>query len=71
MKTWCPRCDQGWIGRFRYEKTGEVVLVCEECEALWTDNENISADHFTDFTAYFAAKNESVKWTDMDELSEN
>ena len=68
MKIWCPRCDQGWIGRFRQKKTGEVVLVCKECEALWTENEKITADHFTDFTAYFKAKNMSVEWRDMDEL---
>ena len=29
-----PRCEQGWVREFRHRHSGQVVYVCEECEAL-------------------------------------
>ena len=34
-KRWCPRCDQGWIRRFRVTGMVDDIYSCDECEATW------------------------------------
>ncbi|SFJ33561.1 hypothetical protein SAMN05421753_11899 [Planctomicrobium piriforme] len=49
----CPRCDgQGIVEKLRVRSTGEILYVCDECEATWLETEKISIDSFRDFTTY-------------------
>jgi ribosomal protein L37AE/L43A len=34
-KRWCPRCDQGWVRRFRVTGLENDIYSCDECEATW------------------------------------
>lgn len=70
MKQLCPRCEQGWIVKVRHKKTGEVVLVCDECEALWIETQPISKAEFTDFDTYFESQGQPVGWSGVELLNE-
>ena len=46
----CPRCDQqGDVMLVVIRKTGERVLLCDECDALWTEGMEVSKSNFQDF----------------------
>jgi hypothetical protein len=34
VQLWCPRCGQGWVGRWRVPG-GTAFWGCEECESVW------------------------------------
>jgi hypothetical protein len=68
MKTWCPRCKQGWVTLSRVKATGEIVSVCEECEALWPDSVVISFETFVDMSIYLTAQGLSGQWTDLEDV---
>lgn len=38
---WCPVCNQGWVEIVKEEKSGSLYFCCDECEAEWTDPEDI------------------------------
>ena len=68
MKQLCPRCNQGWVLKVRHKKTGEIVWVCEECEALWNEAQPISIAEFTDFQTYFENKGQPIGWREVEML---
>jgi hypothetical protein len=49
----CPRCDQqGHIVRARIITTGEIVHLCDECDALWPSGSEVTKTGFADFSTY-------------------
>lgn len=46
----CPRCNQGWVAIERnFEKT---IYICDECESMWLDKNNISKEIAIYFPEY-------------------
>lgn len=39
--SWCPVCNQGWVEIVKEKKTGILFLCCDECEAEWTNPNEI------------------------------
>ena len=39
--SWCPVCNQGWVEIVKEENTGMLFLCCDECEAEWTNPDEI------------------------------
>ena len=39
----CPDCEQGTVAHYRVEATGEVVQVCDGCDALWEADDELSS----------------------------
>ena len=39
----CPRCEQGQVFPAKIAATGELLLICEECEATWDADEVLTA----------------------------
>jgi hypothetical protein len=37
----CGQCKCGWVSRYRIIRTGLLVWVCEECDALWLDDRRV------------------------------
>lgn len=37
----CPYCKQGEILKAKVKKTGEFILICDECDTVW-ENDNIN-----------------------------
>jgi hypothetical protein len=54
----------------RHRRSGEIVFVCEECEALWREGQAIENTGFQDLQAYFRAKGQSGDWSEMVMLEE-
>ena len=38
IRVWCPRCGQGWVGRWRLPG-GQPLWACDECEGVWFGDE--------------------------------
>ena len=43
-KRWCPSCEKGWVRRLRDPSQGFELYSCEECEASWTDADEIDQE---------------------------
>lgn len=53
----CPRCDQqGQIRKALIKKTNEVVLLCDECDALWRLDMPLSAERFLQLAPYLESQ---------------
>ena len=51
----CPRCDQQRsVHRVRIIATGEIVHLCDECDALWPSGVEVARTWFQDFSNYVA-----------------
>jgi uncharacterized protein (DUF983 family) len=47
----CPRCDgQGRLYRAILKTNRKVLIICDECEATWSENDEISLENFVDLT---------------------
>jgi transcription elongation factor Elf1 len=55
-KIWCPRCDQGWVVQVYIKGLEQHGYLCDECEALWFDVENITQFNFVDYSTFMEAK---------------
>lgn len=43
----CPRCDQqGKVELVVIKKTGERVHLCDECDALWKEDDEVTKSNF-------------------------
>lgn len=66
MKTWCPRCNQGWVLTARIRATGQIVHVCEECEALWPQSRPVEASNFEDMATHVRSFGLKGEWTELE-----
>jgi hypothetical protein len=57
MRVWCPRCNQGWCRRVVFRQTGATAYVCEECEALWRDIEDVGRVRWEQLDDYLKSEN--------------
>ena len=49
----CPRCEgQGWLFPWKIKINHSEILVCEECNATWPSEINVSRDNFNDLSTY-------------------
>jgi len=65
----CPTCgDYSDLVIVRVIKTGEQVIVCAECDLLWTDSglKEISADRATDVTSFLEKKGLKPSWNELE-----
>ncbi|MGV3654112.1 MAG: hypothetical protein ACO1N5_07815 [Noviherbaspirillum sp.] len=45
----CPVCEQGRLFVTKIQDTGELFLLCEECESAWLTPEEIDVKKHFDF----------------------
>jgi len=68
----CPRCDQqGEVELMVIKKTGERVYLCDECDALWKEGDEVTKSNFIDFSTYVAQFGLSGTWDEIEGLPEN
>lgn len=66
----CPRCDQqGTVHTVRINTTGEIVHLCDECDALWPSGVGVTATGFLDFSTYVARFGLRGVWQEVTILS--
>jgi hypothetical protein len=66
MKIICPRCCQDYLIHAKIKATGEIVLVCDECEALWTEDQNPSVDYCYDMRTFLESKGIEACWESLE-----
>ncbi len=62
---WCPRCKQGEIIMAKINKTQNMILVCEECEAAWFYEKDIGVKDFVDFGNYMKSLGLKPIWDEI------
>jgi len=64
--TMCPLCEQvGTIDTVRINATGEIVHLCEECDALWPSGARIQMDTLKNFRDYVREFGLKGLWTEV------
>ena len=65
----CPRCDgQGDVIKVRIIATGEIVFLCDECDALWRQGTPIVVKSFTDFSTYVGQYGLKALWNEIERV---
>jgi hypothetical protein len=41
---WCPYCDQGWVEIVKNTLSGDLLILCAECDTIWRNPEDIPLD---------------------------
>ena len=62
----CPRCEQGDVIRGMIISTNEVIYVCQECEASWSNAEDVGKEPFFDFGTYMVGLGLNPLWTELE-----
>ena len=62
----CPRCSQGSVISRRVVATGELISVCEECEATWLHPTQPAATGFEDLRLFLTARELKDDWSALD-----
>jgi len=62
MRSECPRCGQGVLCIAKIKKTGESIVVCDECEALWTEGQEPTGGGFQDLVTFLRSKGINEGW---------
>jgi hypothetical protein len=66
MSISCPRCDgQGEVATYRVRRTGEHVRVCDECDAVWLDGEEVAPGTFVDLSKYLEQRGRPGLWSEL------
>lgn len=65
----CPMCDAGTLARYQVVATGETVLVCDECDAVWDGSDDSSEPAVTTVDQYLAARGRPPLWSALDALA--
>lgn len=62
----CQRCSQGYVRAMRVRSTNILLWVCEECEATWTSQDEVSASNFKDYGTLMAGIGRSCLWSELE-----
>ena len=65
---YCPRCEQGLVVLALIRKTGEPICICDECDAVWVNSENIQKVNFIDYTEFMSERNLDPLWNELEIL---
>ena len=62
----CPKCEEGTIVKVELKKNGKIANLCDFCERMWLEGENIGKDAGHALSSY---KNGEREYT-IDDLEE-
>jgi len=62
----CPRCQQGDIANVKIKCTGELLYICQECEATWFSYAEIGNAPFVDFGTYMFKIGRRPLWSEVE-----
>ncbi|GAA1749842.1 hypothetical protein [Kocuria aegyptia] len=63
--TECPCCDNGVISPWRVNATNEIILVCDECDALWEDGDDRTEPSVTTIDQYLNLRGLPLLWSGL------
>jgi len=64
-KKWCPRCDQGWVCSALIIPLKKNIYICDECDAIWFEENKIENTNFEDFTTYMETHKLPGTWDQL------
>lgn len=66
----CPRCDgQGEVEKVRVKADGDILYLCDECDAVWFSIESIvDGERWLDFGTYMKTKGLTGTWDEIELL---
>lgn len=65
----CPYCKQGEVRMMMYKQNNLIFYICDECEAIWEQNEPITDQSGDNLERFFANRNiKTPLWKDFTEL---
>ena len=67
-KHWCLGCDQGWVVPVRIIKIDKIIFLCEECETVWNNENDIGTMKPVNFTNFMKENNLEGLWSELEEL---
>jgi hypothetical protein len=62
----CPRCLQGVVITRTVKQTGEKILICDECEALWPPDARRDSHNFIEFHAFMKIQGLAALWSELE-----
>lgn len=66
--TVCPRCDgQGNILRKKIRFNHQIIYICDECDAVWFNDQNIQTENFIDYSVYMETLSKKGLWSELDD----
>ena len=64
----CPRCDgQGHIFKKLIKFNKEMIYICDECDAIWFNDEKIQSGNFIDYSTYMESLSRKGLWSELGE----
>ena len=60
----CPLCEQGTIYEVLIRSTNETIFLCEECEALWLNDQIVSSEVFN-FDTFMKERSLKPNWDEL------
>lgn len=66
----CPKCDAGTIDRIKFKRTGRVAFLCDFCDTLWFDGENIDFSTGRDFELFLGSQDHEYTLDDLSEKNQ-
>ncbi len=66
QEIWCPRCNQGWVMDVRIIPVARDAFVCQECDALWFERDEIAATSFVDFGTFLLQHGGKGLWSELE-----
>lgn len=63
----CPKCNEGTITKIKFKRNGKQAHLCNLCEALWLEGENINSNSSHTLKSY--SQSEDIEYA-IDELEE-
>lgn len=63
----CPRCDgQGSVWLAKIIQSGELIQICDECDATWPEGTLVSSTTFVDFATYVQPLGLRGQWSEIE-----
>lgn len=62
MKIECPRCGQDYLVSATIRPLSEAIIVCPECEAYWTNLDEVGPNTFTNLVEHLEANGLNWDW---------
>jgi ribosome-binding protein aMBF1 (putative translation factor) len=65
----CPMCDAGVIARYRVNATGESIQVCDECDSVWEEADELPGPATATVGQFLAARGLPLLWSQLSALA--
>ncbi|GHH99912.1 hypothetical protein [Neobacillus kokaensis] len=65
----CPFCDgQGVICKAEIKALGRIIYICDECDTIWLDGEEINEENCKRFDDFMNQYGLQPEWTELSDI---